>query len=92
MLKAIRNVIFVLGAFFSWGIVGSVELERLTLSQGMGYIGFVFAVCAAFVIAEYSFRAAKILLTVYYIKRKRASRSAIRHPEYRMGGISPSKV
>ncbi|MBE6622847.1 MAG: hypothetical protein E7621_01450 [Ruminococcaceae bacterium] len=78
MLKTVRNVVFVISAFFAWGIVGSIELERLTLSQGIGYLAFAFCVCAFLLVAEFSFRAAKVLLTVYVIKRKRASKKSRR--------------
>jgi hypothetical protein len=88
MLKAIRNVLFVLSAFFSWGIVGSIELERLTLSEGVGYIGFAFAVCAVLLLAEYAFRAGKVLLVVYYLRRKKASGMKIRHTNYKIGSLS----
>ena len=87
MLKTVRNVVFVISAFFAWGIVGSIELERLTLSQGMGYLGFAFFVCAFALIAEFSFRAAKVLLTVYAIRRKRASKKPYRQPNYKIGSV-----
>ena len=87
MLKTVRNVIFVIGAFFAWGIVGSIELERLTLSQGIGYLAFAFCICAFLLIAEFSFRAAKVLLTVYAIKRKRALKKSYRQPNYNIRSV-----
>ena len=88
MLKTIRNVFFVLSAVFCWGIAGSIELERLTLTQGASYIAAVFAACAIVALAEFSFRAAKVLITLYAIKRKKARHTAYISRNYNKRGVS----
>ncbi len=88
MLKAIRNVIFVLSGFFVWGIVGSIELERLALSEGMVYIAIAFGICAVIALFELAFRAAKVLLTVYAIRRKRAPKKRYAGNNYTHGRVS----
>lgn len=88
MLKAIRNVIFVLSGFFTWGIVGSIELERLGLSEGIVYIAIAFGICATIALFELAFRAAKVLLTVYAIRRKRSLKKRYVGNNYTHGRVS----
>lgn len=88
MLKTVRNVFFVLSAVFCWGIAGSIELERLTLTEGGAYIAAAFAACAVVALAEFSFRAAKVLITLYAIKRKKARHTAHIARNYNKGRVS----
>ena len=74
MLRSIRNTAIFLSAVFSWGIVGSLELERLTLSEGMGYIFAAALLCGIIILIEFGVYAAKLLLTVYAIRRKRTAK------------------
>lgn len=73
-LRKIRNIICFMGVLFCWGVAGSIELERISLTQGLEYIGTAaFCVAAAFVV-EAAVKTARVLLIryarAYNMKRK----------------------
>ena len=75
MLRNLRNAAFALCIFFSCGVLGSLELEKFTLSQALEYIFVSVAICAFIAVLEAVLRFSKALLIVYARRRRRRIRS-----------------
>jgi len=72
MLKKIRNITLLISAVFCWGIVGSLELSRLTLTDAVRYMITAIAVCTAVYALEAAARFTKKLIVRYARTRARS--------------------
>ena len=77
MLRKIRNITLLVSAVFCWGIVGGLELSRISLSGAINCLLGAASVCAALYFAEIISGYAKMVLV--RIARRRRMR---RHREH----------
>ncbi|MBR5554112.1 MAG: hypothetical protein IKV98_09740 [Clostridia bacterium] len=73
MIRKIRNAAIAVSILFVCGILGSLELDAISLSQAIEYITVSAAFCGFVLTLEVIFRFARALLVVY-ARRKRAFR------------------
>lgn len=69
VLKKVRNIICFMGVLFCWGIAGSIELERITLSEGVGYIMVAAFVVLGAAVLEFAANLVRVLV-IRYAKRR----------------------
>lgn len=77
-IRKIRNTAIALCTVFVCGILGSLELDTITLSQAVEYITVSAIFCAFIMALEVILRFSKALLIVY-ARRRRASKRASLH-------------
>ena len=76
-LRKIRNSICFVGVLFCWGIAGSIELERISLAEGVEYI-LAATVCVLFAfVFEAAVKIARLLL-IRYAKKRAIQRRMLR--------------
>lgn len=75
-LRKIRNIICFMGVLFCWGVAGSIELERISLIEGVEYIGAAAFLALAAFVAEFAIKAARVLL-IRYVKRRMLQRKIL---------------
>jgi len=73
MIRKIRNAAIAVSILFVCGILGSLELDTIALSQAIEYITVSAAFCGFVMVLEVIIRFTRALLVVY-ARRKRASR------------------
>ncbi len=77
MLNKLRNVriaAIVISIVFCIGVLGSLELEKLTIPQTLEYISVSAAFCGFIAAIEVTARFSKALITVYARRRRRKLR------------------
>lgn len=77
MLNKLRNVriaAIVISIVFCIGVLGSLELEKLTIPQTLEYISVSAAFCGFIAVIEITARFSKALITVYARRRRRKLR------------------
>ena len=75
MIRKIRNAALAVSILFVCGILGSLELDSITLSQAVDYITVNAMFCAFVMVFEALIRFFRALLVVY-ARRRRAARKA----------------
>ncbi len=79
MIRRIRNAALTVSILFVCGILGSLELDTITLSQAVDYITLNALFCAFVMALEVIIRFFRALLLVYALRRRAAKKAAFSH-------------
>ncbi len=75
MIRRIRNAALTVSILFVCGILGSLELDSITLSQAVDYITLNALFCAFVMALEVIIRFFRALLLVYALRRRAAKKA-----------------
>ena len=77
IMKNFKYATLFLSGVFCLGIMGSLELDRISLSEAFGYVAFDAALCLAVTVAEAALKFLKLL--AIYLKRKQTQNKGKKH-------------
>ena len=87
-IRNFRNITIIISAIFCWGIVGSIEIERMTLSDGVEKMLWACLFCVIVCAVEFFIKIARAQL-IRYARRRRAE--SIRHGTVKRTAIYASR-
>ncbi len=90
MIRKIRNAALCVSILFVGGILGSLELDSITLSQAVDYIALNAVFCAFVMVLEVLIRFFRALLVVYARRKRRARKAAFRSTSSSKAGVQPA--
>ena len=73
-IRNLRNLTVLMASVYCWGIAGSVELERISFSQGVHSMLNAAFVCLAVLLLEFALKTARTLLIRYARRRAKAEK------------------